>query len=53
MMEALSAAIGRQMKARFYTEDEVAAGMAANPLIGAQLILRDGEKFADLEKAKL
>jgi uncharacterized protein YbjT (DUF2867 family) len=50
MMELLSGVIGREMKARFYTEEEVRTGITTNPLIAAQVVLRDGEKFVDLEK---
>ncbi|KAH7357948.1 hypothetical protein B0T11DRAFT_354590 [Plectosphaerella cucumerina] len=51
-MEALSAAVGRTIQAEFYTEEEIATRMATNPLIGAQVALRDGEKFADVDEVK-
>ncbi|KAK2617018.1 hypothetical protein QQS21_000109 [Conoideocrella luteorostrata] len=52
MMEALSAATGREMKAAFYSDEEIAQAMKANPLIGAQVFQRDGEKCVDAEKVK-
>ncbi|KAK0711831.1 hypothetical protein B0H67DRAFT_586381 [Lasiosphaeris hirsuta] len=52
VMEMLSAATGRELRAQFYTDEEIRAGTATNPLIVAQLILRDGERFAKLDKAK-
>ncbi|KAI5456820.1 hypothetical protein BGZ63DRAFT_396215 [Mariannaea sp. PMI_226] len=50
MMEALSAAAGRDIKAAFYTDEQVAQAMDKNPFIGAQVFLRDGEKCVDAEK---
>jgi uncharacterized protein YbjT (DUF2867 family) len=52
LMELLSSAIGREMKARFHTEEEIKSQIKTNPLIAVQLMLRDGEQFADLEKVK-
>ncbi|KAJ9132185.1 Nad h azoreductase [Pleurostoma richardsiae] len=52
MMALLSGVVGREMKASFYTEEEIRTGITTNPLIGAQLVLRDGEKYADMERVK-
>lgn len=52
VMEALSAATGRAFRAQFYSDEEIAAGLATNPLIGAQLALRDGAKFVDMDETK-
>ncbi|KAF4966741.1 hypothetical protein FSARC_5606 [Fusarium sarcochroum] len=52
MMEALSAASGRELKAAFYSEEEIAQNMDKNPFIGASLFLRDSERLVDAEKVK-
>ncbi|KAJ4253883.1 hypothetical protein NW762_010281 [Fusarium torreyae] len=53
MMEALSAASGRELKAAFYTEEEIAQNIDKNPFIGASLFLRDSEQLVDAEKVKV
>ena len=52
MMEALSAVAGREIKADFYNDVEIAQIIKTNPLVGAQLFLRDGAKCVDAEKVK-
>jgi hypothetical protein len=52
MMEALSEAVGHEMTASFYTEEQIAQDMEKNPFIGASLFLRDGVKHVDAEKVK-
>ncbi|KAF5982348.1 NAD(P)H azoreductase [Fusarium bulbicola] len=52
MMEILADATGRDMKAEFYTDEQVAQVMDTNPFIGSQVFLRDGEKCVDAEKVK-
>ncbi|RKL32876.1 hypothetical protein BFJ72_g10376 [Fusarium proliferatum] len=52
MMESLADATGREMKAEFYTDEQVAQAIETNPFIGSQVFLRDGEKCVDAERAK-
>ncbi|RKL51386.1 hypothetical protein BFJ70_g107 [Fusarium oxysporum] len=52
MMEILADATGRDMKAEFYTDEQVAQAMDTNPFIGSQVFLRDGEKWVDAERVK-
>ncbi|KAH7203293.1 hypothetical protein BKA60DRAFT_527243 [Fusarium oxysporum] len=52
MMEILADATGRDMKAEFYTDEQVAQAMDTNPFIGSQVFLRDGEKCVDAERVK-
>lgn len=52
IMETLSAAAGREIKAAFYTDQEVAQTIGTNPFVGAQVYLRDGETAVDAEKVK-
>ncbi|KAF5628130.1 NAD(P)H azoreductase [Fusarium sp. NRRL 25303] len=52
MMEILAGATGREMKAEFYTDEQVAQAMDTNPFIGSQVLLRDGEQCVDAEKVK-
>ncbi|KAJ3538715.1 hypothetical protein NM208_g5787 [Fusarium decemcellulare] len=52
MMEALSTATGREMKADFHTDAQVAEAIESNPFIGSQVFLRDGEQCVDAEKVK-
>ncbi|KAF5255966.1 hypothetical protein FOXYS1_13592 [Fusarium oxysporum] len=51
-MEILADATGRDMKAEFYTDEQVAQAMDTNPFIGSQVFLRDGEKWVDAERVK-
>ncbi|EXK87539.1 hypothetical protein FOQG_08886 [Fusarium oxysporum f. sp. raphani 54005] len=53
MMEILADATGRDMKAEFYTDEQVAQAMDTNPFIGSQVFLRDGEKCVDAERVKM
>ncbi|KAH7194744.1 hypothetical protein DER44DRAFT_815421 [Fusarium oxysporum] len=52
MMEILADATGRDTKAEFYTDEQVAQAMDTNPFIGSQVFLRDGEKCVDAERVK-
>ncbi|KAF4453169.1 NAD(P)H azoreductase [Fusarium austroafricanum] len=52
MMEVLSKAVGREMKAEFHSDEEVAKAIGTNPFIGSQVFLRDGEQCVDPEKVK-
>ena len=52
MMEALSEAVGREITASFYTEEQIAQDIEKNPFIGASLFLRDGVKHVDAENVK-
>lgn len=52
MMEILSAATGREMKAEFYSDEKVAKEINTNPFLGSQVYLRDGEKCVDANKVK-
>jgi len=51
MMELLSGAVGRQLEARFYTEEQIRASIITNPLIAVQFMLREVASV-DLEKVK-
>ncbi|KAF9774480.1 hypothetical protein IL306_007513 [Fusarium sp. DS 682] len=52
MMGVLADATGREMKAEFHSDEKVAEEMNANPFIGSQVYLRDGEKCVDADKVK-
>lgn len=52
MMQCLAHATGREMKAQFYADEQVAQAMDTNPFIGSQVFLRDGEKCVDAERVK-
>ncbi|KAF5576824.1 NAD(P)H azoreductase [Fusarium pseudoanthophilum] len=52
MMQLLAEATGRDIKAEFYTDEQVAQAMDTNPFIGSQVFLRDGEKCVDAERVK-
>ncbi|PWY74891.1 NAD dependent epimerase/dehydratase [Aspergillus eucalypticola CBS 122712] len=52
MVKELVKATGRDLKAAYLTEEEIKAQAAVNPLVEAQLALRDMAQFADLEKTK-
>jgi len=52
IMEVLSGAVGRKMKAQFYTEEEIRTGIATNSFIAVHLLHRDVENFVNVEKVK-
>ncbi|KAF5606430.1 NAD(P)H azoreductase [Fusarium subglutinans] len=52
MMAILVDATGRDLKAEFYTDEQVAQAIDSNPFIGSQVFLRDGEKCVDAERVK-
>ncbi|RAH63687.1 NAD dependent epimerase/dehydratase [Aspergillus piperis CBS 112811] len=49
IVKELVKATGRDLKAAYLTEEEIEAQAAVNPLIEAQLAMRDMAQFADLE----
>lgn len=52
IVKELVKATGRDLKATYLTEEEIEAQAAVNPLIEAQLAMRDMAQFADLEATK-
>ena len=52
MMEQLSAAAGRELKAVCLTDEEIEAQSATNIFIKGQLLMRDMNKFVDLEDVR-
>ena len=52
MMEQLSAATGRELKAVFLTDEEIEAQAATNPFVTGQLIMRNIYKFVELDQVR-
>ncbi|KAB8072267.1 hypothetical protein BDV29DRAFT_196960 [Aspergillus leporis] len=52
VVEALSRATGRDLKAVFLSEEEVEKQATQNPFVGGQLLARDMAQFLDLEKVR-
>ncbi|PNP85435.1 hypothetical protein FNYG_01264 [Fusarium nygamai] len=52
IMEILADATKRDLKAEFYTDEQVAQAIDSNPFIGSQVFLRDGEKCVDAERVR-
>ena len=50
MMEQLSAATGRELKAVFLTDEEIEAQSVTNLFIKGQLLIRDMNKFVELDQ---
>ena len=52
VMEKLSKATGRELKAKYLSDEEVEAQKGGNPFIAGQLTARDMSQFVDIEKVK-
>jgi uncharacterized protein YbjT (DUF2867 family) len=52
LMQSLSRATGRDLRAVYLSDDEISVQKATNPFIAAQLMARDLASFVDLEKVK-
>lgn len=52
VMRHLSDATGKDMKVIFLSETEIEDQISQNPLLGAQMVIRDLSLFVDLEKVK-
>ena len=52
IMQELSRATGKEIKAIYLSEKEVNEQIPQNPLLGAQLLLLDASQFVDMEEVK-
>lgn len=52
VMRHLSDATGKDMKVTFLSEKEIEDQISQNPLLGAQMVIRDLSLFVDLKKVK-
>ncbi|KAM0417295.1 hypothetical protein ACHAPT_012737 [Fusarium lateritium] len=52
ILEKLSKAVGRELKANYLTDEDIDAQKATNPFIGGQLVMREMGKFTTLEEVK-